>query len=374
MSEILFVTWDGGGNIAPALEIAKELQRRGQRVRFLGQKQQRESLERAGFEFSAYTRPGSWTATGRRGPLKNAAGFLKLVTGRSLGRDLLAEVKATPTDIVIIDCLLFGALDAAARAGLRHAVLVHSLYEAIDTKMASGAPGAIARLSGLRPRKLWAEASVIVAATLRELDRVPRSGSPANLHYTGPALPAAIRSESRPAETRILVSLSTTYLPGQSEVIQNVLDALADLPVRVVVTTGPAIDPSTLRTPANAEVHDYLPHAEVMPTVSMVVGHGGHSTTMLALAHDLPLLVLPMNLVFDQPLIGQAIQRLGAGLTIPSRSRQPEIRAAVQRLLADDAFRQEAARLGAVIREGHGTRAAADLLLALIPQAPSLKA
>jgi len=374
MSDVLFVTWDGGGNVAPAVEIARELQRRGHRVRFLGQNQQREFFQREGFEFSAYAKPGPWTATGKRGPLKNAVGFLRLLTGRSLGHDLLAEVETVPADLVIIDCLLFGALDAAGRAGLRHGILVHSLYEAIDTKMAAGAPGAVARLFGLQPRKLWARSDLTVVATLKELDRAPRAGAPTNLRYAGPAQPVVTRPTVHAAETRILLSLSTTYVPGQTEVIQKVLDALADLPVRVVVTTGPAIDPRTLHAPSNAEVHDYLPHAELMPTVSMVIGHGGHSTTMLALAHGLPLLVLPMNLVFDQLLIGQAVQRSGAGLTIPSRSPHDEIRAAVQRMLADDTFGHEAERLGAGIRDAHGTQTAADLFLALIPQTPTVTA
>ena len=34
MSEILFVTWDGGGNVPPALGIATELAARGHTVRF----------------------------------------------------------------------------------------------------------------------------------------------------------------------------------------------------------------------------------------------------------------------------------------------------------------------------------------------------
>jgi MGT family glycosyltransferase len=212
-----------------------------------------------------------------------------------------------------------------------------------------------------------------VGATLKELDRVPRSGLPSNLHYTGPALPAATPARPHGGETRILVSLSTTYLPGQATVLQNILDALADLSVKVIVTTGPAVASGSLRVPANAEAHDYLPHAEVMPDVSLVIGHGGHSTTMLALAHDLPLLILPMNLVFDQPLIGQAIQRVGAGKTIAAKSQPGEIRAAVQLLLADASFRREAARLGGAIRESRGAQAAADLVLALIPQTPTVR-
>ena len=48
MAEILFVTWDGGGNVPPALGIAGELSARGHEVRFVGHPSQRASLEAAG--------------------------------------------------------------------------------------------------------------------------------------------------------------------------------------------------------------------------------------------------------------------------------------------------------------------------------------
>ena len=375
MSRILFVTWDGGGNVAPAVGIAQELLHRGEEVRFLGQEQQREALERAGFAFASYRKPGPWTATGKRGAVTNAIGFLRLLTGRGLGRDLVAEVKKTPTDLVVIDCLLFGALNSAARAGLRRAVLVHSLYTAVDRKMASGAPGAVARISGLRPRKLWAEADLVIVATLEELDRFAHPKSAVPLSYTGPVLPGLARhrtSPAAPATPTILVSFSTTYVAGQAQVLQKVLDAVGDLPVRVLLTTGPAVEPDELRAPANAELHRYLPHAEVMPTVSLVVGHGGHSTTMLALAHDLPIVILPINLMFDQVLIGRAIEEERAGAMLPSSSAPAEIRTVIERVLADDSCRREAQRLGKAIRASRGTETAAQLLQSLMATSSTL--
>ena len=367
MSRILFVTWDGGGNVGPAVLIASELQRRGDTVRFLGQPAQREALEGAGFAFTGYSSPHLWRATGRRGALKNAMGFLGLLVGRSLGRDLLAEVAERPVDLVVIDCLLYGAMDAAARAGLRYAVLVHSLYAAIDRTMAAGAPGAVARLAGLRPRELWAGGAPVVVTTLESLD--PGRNAPGiRLDYTGPVIAALESGHAAPADPAahpsILVSLSTTFIAGQAQVLQKILDAAADLPAHLIVTTGPAVDPAELRAPANAEVHAFLPHAEVMPRVSLVVGHGGHSTTMLALAHDLPLVILPMNLLFDQPIIGEVVQNAGAGLTLKSASSVAEIRGAIERMLAPGRHRTEAARLGAEIRATGGAVAAADLLQA----------
>lgn len=368
MPRVLFVTWDGGGNVSPALLIARELRDRGDEVRFLGQAGQRAGIEGAGFGFTAYERPGPWTAAGRRNAITNAVGFLRLLVGRSLGRDLVAEVQEHPADLVVIDCLLYGALDAASRAGLPHAVLVHSLFAAVEQKMAGGAPGAVARLRGLDPWGLWSEAAAVVVTTLEELDVAGRHRRAPALVHTGPVLPDL--GDRAPAESPppggILVGLSTTYIAGQTTVLQNILHAVAELPVRVVVTTGPAVDPHDLRPPANAELHRFVPHPEVMSAVSLVVGHGGHATTMLALAHDLPLVVLPLNPAFDQPLIGSRIQEAGAGLTLRSSAPPAEIRAAVENVLADDSYRCAAARLGAAIRAGDGTRTAATTLRSLI--------
>ncbi len=44
MADILFVTWDGGGNVPPALGIARELQAQGHAVRFLGHEIQAQEL------------------------------------------------------------------------------------------------------------------------------------------------------------------------------------------------------------------------------------------------------------------------------------------------------------------------------------------
>jgi UDP:flavonoid glycosyltransferase YjiC (YdhE family) len=367
MARILFVTWDGGGNVGPAVEIAKELARRGNTVRFLGQRQQRESLERHGFGFGAFTAPGPWTAAGKRGGLKNALGFLRLLTGRGLGRDVVADAAATPTDLIVVDCILFGAIDVIARAGVRHAVLVHSLFEAVDKNLFGGAPGAIARLTGLHPRTTWTGADAVVVATLEELDQ--HAHATVALSYTGPALPPSSPSTLSAANPTVLVSLSTTFIAGQVDVLQKILDAIADLPARFIVTTGPAVSLGDLRSPANAELHDYLPHAEVMESASLVVGHGGHSTTMLALAHNLPLVVVPINLVFDQVIIGFIVQSRGAGLTLPSSSPVTALREAIERMLADGPHRAEAARVGAAIRATDGVNTAADLLESVVPTA-----
>ena len=101
-----------------------------------------------------------------------------------------------------------------------------------------------------------------------------------------------------------------------------------------------------------------------MPEVDLVVGHG-HATTMRALAHDLPLVVMPMHPLLDQPMVGAAVARAGAGEVVRKKAKPEHLRRVVARLLATGPHRQAAADLGAEIRRLDGTRSAADLVDAL---------
>jgi UDP:flavonoid glycosyltransferase YjiC (YdhE family) len=105
-----------------------------------------------------------------------------------------------------------------------------------------------------------------------------------------------------------------------------------------------------------------------MPHASLVIGHGGHGTTARALSYGLPLIVMPMHPLMDQPAIGRAIARSGAGRMLAKSAKPRTIRAAVVELLADGPHRAAAARLGNSIRERDGADVAADLLDAFIAQ------
>jgi MGT family glycosyltransferase len=201
-----------------------------------------------------------------------------------------------------------------------------------------------------------------LVASSPELDTPSGAG---NVRYSGPAVTGSPRAGD---ESGVLVSLSTYNFPGQTPAMQNILDALATIDTHIIVTTGPAIDAAELRVPANAEVHRYVPHAELLPHVSLVVGHGGHATTMLALAHDVPVAVMPMHPMLDQPMVGQALETAGAGRLLSKEAGPEELRPILAELLEPGAHHAVAARLGSAIRESRGAETGADLVEAAIPQ------
>lgn len=366
MGNVLFVTLDGGGNLPPALGIASELRRRGDRVRFLGHAVQRSEIEAGGFGFEAYASARPWSSSvpidGPPGPA-----YAAVFSDRGIGDDLLAEVAREPAELVVVDGLLIGALDAADRAGLRRAILVHSFYGVMHDALTVSPLGAALRQQGFDPESLYSAADRVLVTTLEALDPAVERRLTDGVSYTGPILPGltlgqAATDDTDGSEPTILVSLSTTWIDGQQAALQTILDAVGALPLHAVVTTGPGIDPADLRAPAHIELHRRLPHEPVMRRASLVVGHGGHATTMLALAHGVPLLIMPMNPRFDQPTIGRVIQEQGAGRMLDMSSTADEVRQAVAELLRPGPHRAAAARLGGLIRERDGAAVAADEL------------
>jgi UDP:flavonoid glycosyltransferase YjiC (YdhE family) len=103
-----------------------------------------------------------------------------------------------------------------------------------------------------------------------------------------------------------------------------------------------------------------------MTSASLVVGHGGHATTMRALAHGVPLLILPMHRILDQRMIGKAVAAAGAGRVLPKTAPAEEIRSAVQSVLQDPSYRHAARAVGARLRSRNGAIAAADELEGLL--------
>ncbi len=351
MARILFATWDGGGNVPPALGIAAELTARGHDVKVMGHAGQ-------GFDDYATARP--FKATAKNSPVAYARAF----GDRRMAADVLAE----PADLVVVDCMLFAVMDALRRAGRPYIVLEHLYDGYLRQKWLRGPLGMAMRAMRLRPTQALDGAARCLVTSLGELDPGHDGTPPANVAFTGPVVTGTPAAAAQPT---ILVSLSTCNYPGQQAVLQNVLDAVAELPARTLVTTGP-MTYDDLRVPARVELHGYVSHAELMPTLSLVIGHGGHATTMAALAHDLPLLILPMHPLLDQPLVAESVERAGAGRRLPKKASPAAIRAAVAELLAPGPHREAAARLGAAIRAARGAATAADEIERITAKAPTV--
>lgn len=113
----------------------------------------------------------------------------------------------------------------------------------------------------------------------------------------------------------------------------------------LIVAVGGESDPADLGPqPAHVHVERYVPQSLIFPRCDLVVTHGGSGTLLAALAHGLPLVMIPIGA--DQPDNAACCAALGVGRMIGPDERTPEaIRAAVRAILADPTYRRNAERL-----------------------------
>jgi MGT family glycosyltransferase len=182
---------------------------------------------------------------------------------------------------------------------------------------------------------------------------------PGNVRYVGPQLDDAAAGgtdgtggtggmwDDPGGRPLVLVGLSSTVMSHEEELLQRAADALGRLPVRGLVTTGPAADPAAIRAPANVSVRRWVRHADVLPYCSAVLTHGGHGTVIKALAAGVPLVVAPLGR--DQPDNAARVVHAGAGLRVSRKASVADLQKALGRVLDEPRFRAAARRVAATL-------------------------
>ena len=368
MSAIAIVTVDAGGNTPPALRIADELSRRGHAVTMLGHRRQAASVERAGHAFRALESLDFWDSGVRRSVPAAIGQAARLAADRDLEHEVRDAVAGS--DAALVDSLMASSVRGARTDGVPAAVLFHTYLEFWERSYRRGPVGMAARLRGTDPLREWsaAESRIVVADVALDPASARRTPLTRAADWVG-ALETGIAATPDPSTPPlVVVSLSTTWFPGQTEAYERITTALGSLPVRGLVTLGGLRPERELRPPANVRVVDRADHGELFPQASLVIGHGGHSTALRALSHGVPMLVVPMHPMLDQPIVGRSIERAGAGLTLPKSSSPERLARAVTTLLADERARSAARRLGERLRATDAAGAAADAVEGLVAE------
>lgn len=355
---ILFAIVDGGGNVPPQLAVARALRQRGAEVIVIGHRGIRERVENAGLVFESFSAGRQFDPTAQRPLAALMLEFTRVAADRAIGDCVVDTARRIAADVVVVDMILVSAIPEIERSGIPTVVFVHCFYQAVRD-LAAGPVGWLLRSRGVDPLYAQHRRVLQITAAMRDLD--PAAAVPRLVH-TGVAWQGVPRVAQPAATPRVLVSLSTNAFAGQRRMLQNILDALAALPVEVTVTVGPGIDATGLRVPGNASLHAWLDHDEVLAGASLVVGHGGHSTAMRALSFSVPQVVMPANPLIDQKLVGASLARQGAGLTLPKHASVRRIRRSVETVLSDRSFARAADRLGEQIRHRDGAQVAADAI------------
>ena len=400
----LFALTDAGGTVPPELGVVRRVVDRGHRVTVLADESMADQVRRTGGAFLPWTSSaGEFRDWELRTPTSLARGMVDHMfvgPAPSQADDATAAIDATHPDLVVTSFVGLGAMIAAEARGLPFDILIPNIY----TLPAPGMPPIGAGMSPARGPLGRLRDRVVTAASTRMIDRyalarinalraehrldpvattwsqmqhasrqlVLTSAAfdfpadlPENARYLGPILddPAWAADEAwtpPPGEgPLVLVAMSSTF-QNHVACLQRIVDALGSLPVRGLVTMGPAVAPDAIRAPANVTVVASAPHHEVMRHAGLVVTHGGHGTVIKTLAAGLPLVILHHGR--DQADNAARVTARGAGVAISRRAPARKIARAVTEVLDNATYREAAARLGeAVAQEAAGSALVAEL-------------
>jgi MGT family glycosyltransferase len=351
MAKILWLNWSGGGNLPPSLGIARVLTERGHAVAFAGRPEMVPRVEEAGFRAIELTQAYTQVDLYPQGTfLTRMSCYL---TSPAVVAQVRSVVASERPDLILIDAMFPAALSEAPGFGCPSAMVCHTfIFRQLEMWR-----GMIARLDGMRQQAgfeglpalddLWRTRDRIIVTTLAEFDMEPVPGWEM-VRHVGPVLEderAAVAAELPWAASDrtplVLVSFSTGFEQRMVDKLQRALDALSELPVHVVATTGGIVGPDELVAPANAVVLNYAAHDPIMKRAALVMTHGGHGTAMRALRNGVPMVIIP-GLAGDQPFVAAAVHEWKVGRALPGDADAAAMKSAAREVLSEPSYRRNA--------------------------------
>jgi MGT family glycosyltransferase len=153
--------------------------------------------------------------------------------------------------------------------------------------------------------------------------------------------------EGRAARPFVYFTLGTIFNLESGDLFERVLAGLRELSMDVVVTVGRELDPKVLGPqPSNVYVRSYIPQSALLPHCDLVVSHAGSGSIVGALAHGLPMVLLPIGA--DQPFNAARCHDLHVGRVLNAVEATPEaVQRAATAVLEDPTYGQNAKRLEA---------------------------
>jgi UDP:flavonoid glycosyltransferase YjiC (YdhE family) len=408
------------GHVRPMLAVARGLVTRGWRVRFVTGGKFAGLVGQAGAEFVPLPADADTMdkldRTQRRSGLavlneEMRLAFLDPAPGQA--RALLGTLAAEPADAVLAESTFMGvaalqSLPADKRPPYVLCGIIPLGLPSVDVApFGLGLTPLRGGLGRLRNRALtWLATRVILRQahadadrTLRELGadglrgqfltsgqrnadliaqftvpsfEYPRSDAPEHLVFVGPTARTARHAPAPEQPPVVHVTQGTIANRSWTELVAPALEGLADLPVKVLVSTGGRALDTLPPLPANAEAAEFVDYAEVLPRCSVFVTNGGYGGLHAALEHGLPILVAGDT--EDKKETSARVEWSGAGINLHTGHPTPNaIRQAVRQILAEPSYAETSRRIGAEIAASPGVAGLADRVEELVsrwPRAP----
>jgi UDP:flavonoid glycosyltransferase YjiC (YdhE family) len=368
----LFASTRGAGHFNPLVPFARAFERAGHELLFAGPPDLAEAVAAAGFEFWQFDPPPEdelgevWGRVPELPPVEANEVVVGEVFGRLNTTAALPRLRAAceewRPDVVVRDPNEYGSALAAELHSIPHARVAIGLAstEELGMGIAAGAIDAIRQAEGLPPDP---DADRLARAPYLSLfpPTLDEGAQPDTQRFHDPAWdepPGELPDwwPGRESEPLVYVTFGSVAgsFPQALPVYGLAMQAVAELPVRVLLTVGRELDLNALPpAPENVRVERWVPQQDVLGHAAAALVHGGSGSTLGALAAGVPLAVMP--LFADQPQNARRVAEVGAGVAVePNRddldATVSPLREGIRSILDDPSYGERARALADELR------------------------
>ena len=141
------------------------------------------------------------------------------------------------------------------------------------------------------------------------------------------------------------------------------IEALAESPYHCILSL--ADEDIVQQVPRNFEIIRRVSHLEILPHAALSLCHGGMGSTLEAIYHGMPTIMVPQNEVCDE--VAYRAEELGLGIRISKQNLSVQrVREAIDSMLEDIALKGRVTDMRKVFMRSGGAQLAADRIESLL--------
>ena len=408
MAHIGIISVPATGHLNPMTTLGYELKQRGHQVTVIGILDSKEKAEAAGLNFQAYAEtdlplgftPATLVKIGELSELaatRYTIDWLHQLTIRMM-KEGLETIRHAEVDLLLIDQVAFGASTVAEYLEIPFVSVSCALLMNQERSVPPIDFGWAYSLNPWARFRNWFGYRLLnrlakpIGRTINEYQQLwdlhltnnrclalaelcqqpaefefPRQELPEYFHFTGPLHnPLSRPNIAFPYEKlngKVLIYASLGTIQNQLlGIFSQIAESCQDLDVQLIISVGGSIAPEN--TPAFAGdpiVVKYAPQLEILRKAQLTITHAGLNTVLESLNCGVPMVAIPI--ANDQPGVAARIAWTETGEVIPVKKLTvPKLRKAIQAVLTQPKYRNNAKKMQAAIQKTSGVKHAADIV------------
>ncbi len=386
MSKIVFFCIPAQGHTNPTLGVVRELVGRGHQVLYYSYNSMREKIEEVGATFVScdeYDCEQKLTQKDATRIGKDLAFSTKILVDTTLALDdkVCADMEKLRPDCIVADSMATWGKAAAIKLGIPFVSSTTTFaFNQYSAKIMKRGIGELFGMLFSMPKvnkeiKRLQDKGYPVKSIL---DLMQNDDNTNTIVYTSPEFQpcsetfsdkyAFVGPSIRPAKGEIrkkkdkLVYISMgTVNNDLMTLYQNCIAALTGTEYQVILSVGQLVSADKFANlPENISVETHVDQIAVLQKADVFLSHCGMNSVNESLYFGVPLIMMPQTQ--EQGGVAERVRQLGAGLKL-EKTDVSSIAAAVDKVLADSSYRENAAQIADGFRRCSGAKGAADKIL-----------